>query len=471
MASKNKNLAELLDANGDVLLTNLDNVSVTPTAVSDQPNTSTGGFSVPAGTTAQRPSSPDSGETRFNTDDGSLEFWDGANWVRTNLIPEITSVTGTIYAGISTTLTLAVTKVTDTIDVVFSESGSEVATVTGVTVTAGSASVNVPAAVYGQTDGDTIVITVKNEDSTPSANSVSKIVQGLPTGGTITTSGDYRIHTFTSSGTFTVPSGLTLSDVEYLVIAGGGGGGGRNVGGGGGAGGYRTSVVGQTSGGGGSAESRLTLTAGSYTATVGAGGAGGANGTNEQPGIQGSNSVFSTITSIGGGFGDHGVPPNANNAGGSGGSGGGGGGQDNTTTSSGGSGTSNQGYAGGGTASPTPNGGGGGGAGAAGSAGTTSGAGNGGAGVSSNITGSSVTRAGGGGGGGNDYGGAGGSGGGGAGGYGGSGSSVNPVGVEGADASVNTGSGGGGSRGWNTGDGGGAGGSGVVIVRYDTTAL
>ena len=40
-------------------------VAVTPTAVSDQNNSSTGGFDVPSGTTAQRPASPNSGGIRF----------------------------------------------------------------------------------------------------------------------------------------------------------------------------------------------------------------------------------------------------------------------------------------------------------------------------------------------------------------------------------------------------------------------
>jgi len=48
------------------------------------------------------------------------------------------------------------------------------------------------------------------------------------TGGTITESGNYKIHTFSSDGTFIVtnagkPSGSTT--VDYLVLAGGGGGG------------------------------------------------------------------------------------------------------------------------------------------------------------------------------------------------------------------------------------------------------
>ena len=66
------------------------------------------------------------------------------------------------------------------------------------------------------------------------------------TGGTITTSGNFKIHTFTGDGCFVVstvgnspvvPTGGP-SNVDYLVVAGGGGGG--NIEGGAGAGGYRT---------------------------------------------------------------------------------------------------------------------------------------------------------------------------------------------------------------------------------------
>jgi hypothetical protein len=49
----------------------------------------------------------------------------------------------------------------------------------------------------------------------------------VATGGTISTCGDYKIHTFTGPGTFTVscvgnPAGS--DSVDYLVVAGGGGG-------------------------------------------------------------------------------------------------------------------------------------------------------------------------------------------------------------------------------------------------------
>ncbi len=46
-----------------------------------------------------------------------------------------------------------------------------------------------------------------------------------PTGGTITTAGGYKYHTFTSSGTFAAP--LAKSGVDVLIVAGGAAGGGR----------------------------------------------------------------------------------------------------------------------------------------------------------------------------------------------------------------------------------------------------
>ena len=67
------------------------------------------------------------------------------------------------------------------------------------------------------------------------------------TGGTITTSGDYKIHTFTGDGNFIVSQIGNANGggagVSYIVVAGGGGSGGNTYhipgGGGGGAGGFR----------------------------------------------------------------------------------------------------------------------------------------------------------------------------------------------------------------------------------------
>ena len=249
--------------------------------------------------------------------------------------------------------------------------------------------------------------------------------------------GTYWIHTFNTNGTFTPQTGLTC---DYLVVAGGAGWNSGDVGGGGGAGGLRSTVT--ATGGGGSLESALSLLTGTnYTVTIGAGG----NNSN------GSDSVFSTITSTGGG-----KPGAFQTAGSSGGSGGGAG---TFATLSGGAGTANQGYAGGSSQSFAAGesvyqaGGGGGGANAVGSNATQATGGAGGAGVATSITGSSVTYAGGGGGWGGATGGAAGSGGGGAG-YGGTGI------VAGGNGTANTGGGAGGGRASSTG------GSGIVIIRY-----
>jgi hypothetical protein len=285
--------------------------------------------------------------------------------------------------------------------------------------------------------------------------SFSIFVPPTITGGTITVSGDYRIHTFTSSGTFaTNASSLTA---DYLVVAGGGGGG-TTYGGGGGAGGLRSTVT--ATGRAGTLESALTLAANSYTVTVGGGGATGLAGYNatNAPGFNGNNSVFATITSLGGGGGGGG--------GGSSKSGGsGGGGMDSITP---GSGTTGQGFDGGGSASGGNYGaGGGGGSGSNGVAGNSGAGGNGGAGVAVAISGSSVTYAGGGGGG-TYTGGTSGSGGSGGGGNAGAPGVTNATG--GFAGTDNTGGGGGGSSALQAGSQysavGGTGGSGIVIVRY-----
>jgi hypothetical protein len=303
-------------------------------------------------------------------------------------------------------------------------------------------------------------------------------IAGLPTGITATQSlsgsGANNVLTVTLTGVFpgsdSLNTALTLSGltvgvplppliVNYLVIAGGGGGG-SHTGGGGGAGGLRTSY-GSTTGGGGSSETQLTLVAGTnYTVTIGAGGAGGLISSNFAAGIKGLNSLFSTITSEGGGFGGG---HNANGPAGNGGSGGGAGvGSPGSSSLPGGNAQSSpvQGYNGGAGfayASPYP-GGGGGGAGVIGANSTSSGGGAGGNGLTNSINASSLTYAGGGGGSGSHSGGAsgpGGTGGGGAGGIQGT--------PAGGNGTTSTGSGGGG--GGNQGDGG-SGGSGIVILRY-----
>ena len=242
--------------------------------------------------------------------------------------------------------------------------------------------------------------------------------------------------------------------VNYLVIAGGGGGTLYN-GGGGGAGGYRASYNNEASGGGGSSETELTLNGGTnYTVTVGAGGTSNlGTSANYNRGTNGNDSVFATITSLGGGAGG----ARATNGPGQDGGSGGGGGSYNVGGYVAGNGTANQGYAGG-AGADYGNYRGGGGGGAGGGGGSSAGTGSGGAGVASTITGSSVTRAGGGGAGANSSPGGGGAGGGGA---GTSSYTMN-------SGTANTG--GGGGSGANSGTAqGGLGGSGVVILRYANT--
>ena len=258
------------------------------------------------------------------------------------------------------------------------------------------------------------------------------------TGGTITTNGDYKVHTFTSSGTFTVSAlggdSTYGSKVEYLVVAGGAGGGHGGHGGGGGAGGYRHNSA-----------YNFTVAAQGYSITVGAYGNNRANG---------STSTFSNITSAGGGSGGH----NGSNTGRNGGSGGGGAGHQGSNKA-GGSGNTpsvspSQGSNGGSgqDGSPSYGSGGGGGASSAGQNGTSSnspGGGNGGNGSANDIHGSSRTYSAGGGGHGHGNPGAGGSGG-----LGGNDNSA----AGGRNTSNNYGMGGGGLN--NNAS------SGVVVIRY-----
>ena len=328
----------------------------------------------------------------------------------------------------------------------------------------------------------------------------------IATGGTVTCTGDFKIHTFTGPGTFCVSQVSTTvaeNTVGYMVVAGGAGGGatqGSWGGGGGGAGGFRegrnapvdnftaSPLVANAP------TNAVTVTVQGYPITVGAGGARGDCGTGPSAvspvpsgsttgafgcGAQGANSIFATITAAGGGFGGGGLPPTPrNNPGGPGGSGGGNAsaywGGPCGSTSNGGTGntpptTPAQGNNAGAAVGHVPAGGykrastGGGGATAASTNSLSGGASAGGAGATTSINNSPVTYAGGGGGGGAPpcapSGAAGGSGGGGAGGM--------PSCAVAGTANTGGGGGGGGNPGIPNPVGkGAAGGSGIVIIRY-----
>jgi hypothetical protein len=310
-----------------------------------------------------------------------------------------------------------------------------------------------------------------NEDTTQQAGA-SFITA---TGGTITTSGNYKIHTFTSDANFVVSDAGNAggsNKVSYMVVAGGGGGGKDRAGGGGG-GGFREGRAPAFDSYTASplvAPDGLTVSATTYPITVGAGGSGVSVPTPAPTGgTSGANSIFSTITSAGGGRGGSGPGPVS--VGADGGSGGGSDAYGNPSSApnmAAGSGNTPpvsppQGNNGGVGIYNSPNGtgrgGGGGGATAVGTS-STPGGNPGGAGATSEITASPVAYSGGGGG--SSCGSGGVTGGTGGGGKGGCSSSAAVAGT------ANTGGGGGGSNG-GTGSGGGqsgAGGSGVVIIRY-----
>ena len=310
-------------------------------------------------------------------------------------------------------------------------------------------------------------------DSTTNAYGAEYIAA---TGGTVTTCGDYKIHTFTADGCFSVsvagnPAGSDT--VDYLVVAGGAGGGGNPGGGGGGAGGFRESYCATTSGcytaSPLASATSLPVSITSYPIIVGAGGSGSTPGT---AGTSGSDSIFSTITSKGGGGGGADQPTETAKTGGSGGGGGFRspgpwvvGGAGNTPPVS-----PPQGNPGGNATSSTSNpdrAGGGGGAGApGGSAGAGPSGGPGGAGATTSISGSPTAYAGGGGGGKDEdvpNGGTSGDGGTGGGGRGASSDAANSR--AGQNGTANTGGGGGGAGGAPY-PSGYTGGSGIVVIRY-----
>ncbi len=313
-------------------------------------------------------------------------------------------------------------------------------------------------------------------DTGNSSNS-SQALFVAASGGTITTSGNFKIHTFTGPGTFTVCSAgnsVGSNTVSYMVVAGGGGGGGSaqtpNDAGtsGGGAGGYREGKASTDSYTASplNAPAGLPVSVQGYPIAVGGGGAGTSS---SAAGSKGVNSTFSTITSAGGGGGGGYQVPEGQAckpiAALQGGSGGGGGTYQNSPGQSG-SGTGNQPPVSppqgndGGNGTGGRGGAGGGGAGAVGTNGSPSNAGAGGNGVASEITASPVTRGGGGGGasmpGSAAPGGTGG---------GGDGSNT-PGGSSAGTANTGGGGAGGGKTCANNSANGKAGGSGIVVIRY-----
>jgi hypothetical protein len=95
---------------------------------------STTAMGIPSGTTAQRPGSPDDGYIRFNTDDNSLEVWDGSEWDQPTatitsqaITPDGSSDTFTLSA--STTTTSVIVSINGTVQqptTAYSVSGTDI---------------------------------------------------------------------------------------------------------------------------------------------------------------------------------------------------------------------------------------------------------------------------------------------------------------------------------------------------------
>lgn len=260
---------------------------------------------------------------------------------------------------------------------------------------------------------------------TPSSTPSVSITPSISISPTPSATLNISVESFTSIGTTTWIAPVGVTSIDYLVVGGGGGGGNGYDSGGGGGGAGGMVLTGTMS----------VVPGNSYTVTVGSGGIGGADTRANNNGTTGGNSVFDTITALGGIYGGG---SRTNNPGPAGvGVGIGGAAQISDTTAARGG-----------------NGGGGGGAGGGGGgatgAGTTrisaSSAGIGGAGLSSTITGVAVTY-----------------------GAGGNGGTANVNNNNGASGVANTGKGGGaGSATGSNSGGGGNGGSGVVVLRYNS---
>jgi hypothetical protein len=168
---------------------------------------------LPSGTTAQRPNPASTGMTRYNTTTGSLEFFDGVNWISTNLIPSITSISSaTVYATYGGTYTMAATNFTDVVDFKYYVGGSLVGTDSGVDVSSGSPfTVTVSSTVAANISvGDSVTVQLFNQDGTPSSNTASFTATARPDGSSSTSAG-------ASAESIKAITGTTTSGVYWIM--------------------------------------------------------------------------------------------------------------------------------------------------------------------------------------------------------------------------------------------------------------
>lgn len=397
--SGNTSVTGTFSASGTSTLTGNVTASGTLTVAGNATFSSVGAMKIPTGTTAERPGTAVIGQLRYNSTTLGAEVYNGTTWEEVGGGPFDATGGNKIIAPDA----VATTPVTASFTSVDGE--SVVVTSAGHTVTPGQV-VQIVTSVTGYS-GDWTVVSANTNDFTFVMTTVA-----APNSGSCTykKAGNYKVHIFTSSGTFV--AGTKASHVEVLVVGGGGGGSTNNPGGGGGGGAvvyspYYNVNASQT-----------------ITVTVGNGGAANTNG---------AASVFGTITA-GGGLAGSGQVGGASGTGSIG-----------ATSNAGGSGSSLYGAGGGGGAGKI-------GANGSNNSSTSASGGDGGDGFGTSIQGIRAVYGGGGGGGSNGSS------------FNVDGTGHNGGGSSAVSAAANTG-GGGGGRNWFSATTG-TGGSGIVIVRY-----
>jgi hypothetical protein len=192
---------------------------------------STGAVKISVGTTAQRPSTPSTGQIRFNTTTTSTEVYNGATW-------EV--VGGSPFDATGGNTVIAPDKVVTSATFTSTDGAKVVVTSTAHTVYVGT-TVLFTTSVSGYSGTWTITETTSNTFTFWMDVVASPV--STATACTYNKNFKYKTHIFTSSGTFTPLNLGKYGEVEVLVVGGGGSGSYTNAArgygnAGGGAGGY-----------------------------------------------------------------------------------------------------------------------------------------------------------------------------------------------------------------------------------------
>jgi hypothetical protein len=253
-----------LPVTGNVSITGNEDVGGNLTVSGDVYFKSTSAIKIPVGTTAERPALAITGQLRYNTTTTHTEVYNGTTWEVVGGSP-FDATGGNKIIAPDTTVVSASFSSSDGFTIVVTNSGHSVSE---------GQTVKLTTSVSGYS-GNWVCYS-----TTSTTFTLVSTVSSIPNSGTCTyqKAGNYKIHIFTSDGTFNV--GDKDGNIEVLAVGGGGGCG---------------NTAGYQGGGGGAVVycSYYKITAGqTITVGIGVGGATASNGTA---------SVFGTITA-GGGF-------------------------------------------------------------------------------------------------------------------------------------------------------------------------